>query len=160
MRDLSELNITNDAGKPVDTPPPSPQEIAAFQRRFRVILPALYLRLLTTANGGHPEVDAFDYLTESGHAGGSAIDRFFNLGSDDEDQYGVSWNTKLIRDALGRDGLVAIGENGGGDAIFLDLSDDGQSVHILYRTSGNAVPKIADNFEDFINGLSVDPDFV
>ncbi len=159
MRDLSELNI-NDCGRPVTTPPPSTQDIEAFQQHFNVVLPTSYLRFLAFANGGHPELDAFPYVTESGAVGGSGVDKFFHLTSDTEDDYGVWEETNYVREVLKKESLVAVGQNGGGDVIFLDLSNGQENVYILYRTSENATPKIASNFEDFIDSLFLHPDYI
>src|SRR5687768_5950877 len=127
MRDFSELNI-NSGGKRVDTPPPSAQGIQELQEHFDIVLPDAYLRLLAFSNGGHPEVDSFSYANGLGE---SHVDIFFHLTSDQEDDYGLWWNTQLLREELQRDKTVAIGMNGGGDTIFLDLSGGRESVHIL-----------------------------
>lgn len=122
MRDLAELNI-NEGGASVSRPAPSDQDVRAFESFFRVSLPAEYLQLLTLANGGHPETDAFDYLEGEG---GSAVDRFYRLTSDKVDPYGVWYRTMHLRNVLQELGssasVVAIAENGGGDVILLDTS--------------------------------------
>jgi len=158
MRDLKELNI-NEGGKPINRPAPSFDDMQRFMEHFGVSLPEEYISLLMFANGGGPEVGGFTYYDGKGE---SAIDCFYSLTSDESDLYGIWRRTEHLRAALSDANLpsdvVAIGENGGSDEIFLNMSNTPPSVHILYRTSGNSMPKIADSFEKFIDSLYYERD--
>lgn len=158
MRDLKELNI-NEGGEPVTKPAPSPEEVRKFMDHFGVLLPEEYINLLSFANGGCPEIDSFTYLDGRGK---SAINSFYRLTPDQTDLYGIWRRTEYLRKVLSEaniaSNVVAIAENGGADDIFLDMSNMPPSVHILYRTSGNSMPKIADSFGEFIDSLYYEPD--
>lgn len=151
MKDVLGLGI--DGAKPA----PSPEVIEKFQRQYQVHLPQHYLVFLNTANGGYPDIGGFSYVTRSGQMGESAVSSLFWLTDDRDDQYGLWWNTSILREVMEKAGLpvqvVAIGENGGNDLIYLDMTASPSAVHILYRTSGNSTPKIATSFEQFIDNL-------
>jgi len=152
MRRLNELNI--DSSK-LDGP--NAHEIDDFENWFGVKLPLDYIGFLRFSNGGSPEVDTFVYRVGEDEGEG-AVSTFFSLTSDKDDTYGIWYCTGLIESVLGFK-CVAIAENGGGDMIFLDMRDKPPSVKILYRSSGNSTPEIADTFEDFIDSLHLNPDY-
>ena len=153
MRNLEELNI-NEGGERVTEPAPSPEEIQSFMDHFGVLLPEDYINLLLFSNGGCPDVASFTYFDGKGKG---AINCFYRLTHDQTDLSGVWRRTKHLRNVLSEAGIpinvVAVAENGGADDIFLNMSNTPPSVHILYRTSGNSMPKIADSFGGFIDAL-------
>ena len=158
MRNLEELNI-NEGGEPIDRPAPSTDDTRRFVEHFGVSLPEDYTTLLLFANGGCPEVNSFTYYDGEGE---SAVNCFYRLTSDRTDLYGVWRRTehlrKVLSDANIANDVIAVGENGGGDDILLNMSNIPPSVHILYRTSGNSMPKIADSFGEFVDSLYYEPD--
>ena len=160
MRNLDEVNI-NEGGEPVRTASPNDDDFRQFENYFGVELPQDYKIMLRHANGGHPEADSFTYYDGKGE---DAVDTFYQLNGDQDDLDGVWKNTIHLRKVLDQAGLnsnvVAIGQNGGGDQVFLRTSAKPPSVHILYRTDGNSIPKVADSFAEFIDALYIDPDYV
>lgn len=62
------------------------------------------------------------------------------------------------KDVLGS-GRIPFAETGGGDVFFLDSSSCPMSVKVWFHGSG-AVVDIADSFEEFVDSLYIDPDFI
>jgi len=80
MRDLAELNI-NEGGEAVDRPVPTSDQITSVERIIGAKLPSSYLEFLKFANGGHPELDSFEFNDE-GVLQEWSVDRFFHISSD------------------------------------------------------------------------------
>lgn len=120
-------------------------------------LPASYLILLKHSNGGCPEIN----LAESNDGSISwSINRFFHLNDDKNDPEGL-WNaTKSWRSCVGRDALP-IGGDGGGNLFFINTSSAGDgAVKICVHDDYFAIHMLAPSFEEFIDRLTVDPDFI
>lgn len=157
MRNFSELNI-NEGGHPVMRPPPTKEQIYRFEDEFHVRLPETYISLLNHANGGHPEIDAFQPkgAREPGLCG---ISRFYFLNDDRENLSGVWRATKAYLPHVSGN-VIAIANDGGGNQIFLCFDDDPPSVKMGFHEEGMRLILVADSFEEFIDMLCVDPDMV
>jgi len=151
MRPISEIGMED------SHPAPTQGEIADFEATYGITLPTDYVQFLSEANGGSPDINRFEYTTQSGNQGESAVSVFFSLTSDNTNLYGIRANTDQLREIFQsinvQPNVVSIGENGGGDQIFLDYSVDPPKVRILYRTSANSTPLISENFGSFIDSL-------
>ncbi|GLR12988.1 hypothetical protein GCM10007907_17780 [Chitinimonas prasina] len=117
-------------------------------------LPESYLKLIRTADGGHPEVGCF--LIPGGNDGNLfEVDHFYAFSNS---------AAESILDALDKwrgigDGTLPIGRDGGGNQIFLDMSTGG-GVWIILHDENMLKIKIAESFEEFIHGLRLNPDFI
>lgn len=151
MRDLGEINI-NDNGKPVDRLPPSEEQIARFEHRYNVTLPAEYVQMLLHSNGGHPEVNSFIPVNLDGSWG---IDEFYWLGG---------YGTYSVDEAIDRWGAVLgdrkipIGRDGGDNQVFLDLSVASAPVRLCIHDEDFRVIDVAPSFGAFIDLLHINPD--
>jgi len=154
MRDLSELYLRRSG------PPPSAEAVRAFEAHFGVTPPADYLHFLSLANGGEPMLDCtFNYTTAFGELVEDAdqVAEFFALTADPKDGAGIWENTQHLLNALkpvGKDtNVVCIGRNSEFDSLYLDMNTDPPRVCILYHDLKETIPKIADSFDEFLNGL-------
>lgn len=171
MRDLSELKL-NDAGAPVDTPPPTERQLALVEQAVGAKLPAAYVAFLRYSNGGHPQLNTFYVdVPARGYRYQWSINNFFSIASDDlstEDTEEVIWRYQHRHERLPR-ALLPIADNGMGDEIFLDLTKkgDGRVVLLAHERpawarrglpASDVLLPIAKSFEELIDSLSMDPD--
>lgn len=118
--------------------------------------PNSYKKFLRYADGGHPEIGCF-----------------FPQGSNSENIFEVDWfysiannQIELLSDAQKDWGnllgylMAPIGRDGGGNQIYLDLTSDVASVWLYLHDENGKRLKIADSFEQFIDGLIMNPDFI
>ena len=119
-------------------------------------LPQSYVQLLQFADGGHPEVGSF-----------------YPLGGDKNNLFDVDWFYSIANqavenlqtaiqqwgDTLGKC-MLPIGRDGGGNQIYLDLNDTPPSVFIYLHDEQKKRMKLANSFEEFIDGLQPNPDLV
>jgi len=160
MRNITDLQLDQSAT------PPSLKNIKHFEEHFGVILPPEYVFFLYQANGGVPRgVSHYDYLTSVGESGNGGVGSFYPFTPGTEEEDGGVWDsTQFLRDIFLDAGLstdiVAIGEDGGANQLFLSMGVKPATVHVFFRTSNNSTPKIANSFEEFIDNLYVfvDPD--
>ena len=160
MRDLSELNI-NEGGSPVTRPRPAPSQIAFVEDLVGAELPSSYIALLMFSNGGCPELDTFYVETVEGSRQPWAIDRFFHVFSDLDSTENVVWSYRH-RWSSARRAILPIGRDGGGNLICLDLTEPaaGRVVLWVHDVPGYLLLPVADSFEEFIDALTVNPDYV
>ncbi|TWB23968.1 SMI1/KNR4 family protein [Nitrospirillum bahiense] len=119
-------------------------------------LPSSYINFIKEADGGHPEIGSFAPV--GGDAGNLFdIDLFYSFG----DSRGTNIKAALARwgSILGQNALP-IGRDGGGNQIYIDLTNGGQSVWIFLHDEENHRLKIANDFEAFIGLLQENPDFI
>src|SRR6266566_5264290 len=90
MRNLKELNM-NEGGEPVNTPSPTPNQIANIENLVGTKLPPAYIEFLQFSNGGHPELGTF-YFDYNGKAEEWGINSFFSISSDFNSIEDVVWN--------------------------------------------------------------------
>lgn len=152
MRDITELGLKWSG------PPLLPVDVQEFAAHFSVSLPADYLRFLAAVNGGDPALECYNYIHEDGEPGQVVVGGLHYLTADHEDIGGVWKNTQELREYLAEFGrgtnVVCMGRDGSIMPIFLNMSGDPPSVHILYVDEDNLDCKMANSFEEFIDGLS------
>jgi hypothetical protein len=153
MRDLKEINI-NFGGEPVKRPAPTEQEFADFERVTGVVLPDTYKALLRFSNGGHPEWSSIGGRVQ---AMGLAVSRFFFLSTKENSCENRLNAWKEWNGILGN-GCIPFANTGGGDVFFLDASSVPMAVKGWFHEG--SVVNIASSFEEFIDGLYLDPDFI
>lgn len=157
MRDLQDLNI-NEGGMPVDRPPPSDREIADLESHFGVKLPDEYVTLLRHANGGHPELDAFQPqgAVEEDLWG---VNRFYHLGNDKDDINGLWRATTEWQAAVGKN-IVPVANDPGGNQVMLRFDSSPPSVVVCVHDEDFRMIPTADSFGEFIDLLCEDPDMI
>ncbi len=159
MRDLKELHL-NEGGSPVTTPAPTPRDVERLEEWLGSRLPPPYVDFLMFSNGGHPELDTFT-VEVAGVQQDWAVDRFFSLTSQAASFGDLGWYyNHRWRNAP--PGVVPIARDGGGNLICLDLSKPDQSPVALWvhDAPGQPLLKVSDSFEEFIDALRVNPDYV
>lgn len=115
-----------------------------------------YKKFLRYADGGHPEIGCF--VPKGSHSENAfEVDWFYSIANNQIESVGEA--QKKWGRLLGHL-TAAIGRDGGGNQLYLDLTSDVATVWLfLHDESGKRI-KIADSFEDFINGLIINPDFI
>ncbi len=171
MRDLNELKLNN-AGAPIDTPPPTEQQLALVEQAIGAKLPAAYVAFLRYSNGGHPQLNTFYVDVPSrGYHQQWGINNFFSIASDDPataDTEEVIWRYQHRHERLPRR-LLPIADNGLGDELLLDLTKEGDGRVVLLAHqrpawARRALPAaevllpVAKSFEELIDSLAIDPD--
>lgn len=159
MRDLNELNI-NEGGKPVTRPQPTPSQIAFIENLVGAKLPSSYIAFLMFSNGGCPELDTF-YIEAEGSRQEWAADRFFHVSSDSDSTESVVWNYQHRWSGAKRE-ILPIARDGGGNLICLDLTEPGSDRVVLWvhDVPGQPLLPVADSFEEFIDLLTMNPDYI
>jgi cell wall assembly regulator SMI1 len=153
MRNLVQLRI-NEGGRPVLRLPPSVTTIELFERTYKVELPVGIRKLLAISNGGHPELDSI-----KGQHGEFAIDTFYHLPKDDRGPESFWYAIDHWRPILGAKALP-FASDGGGNQFFIDLDSAEQPVKICLHDRDMTVLVVARSFEQLIDSLSVNPDFI
>jgi hypothetical protein len=158
MRDLKELNI-NEGGKPVTRARPTADQIAYIENLVGVKLPASYITLLMFSNGGHPQLDTF-YFKAEGSLQEWGIGVFFHISWDFESPENIVWN--YARRWSGADkGILPIADDGVGNLVCLDLTNAGnQRVVLWVHDPGPKLLSVAGSIEEFIDGLTTNPDYI
>lgn len=157
MRNLAELNI-NAGGHPVTRRVPTDAMFAKLEREIDGRLPKGYRQLLIHANGGHPELDSF--VPDSGKAAEIwSIDTIYFLDENEHSPDSVlvaldRWKT------ISGEKRLPIARDGGNNQIFLDFTSDPATVGLAIVDDGIFFRKISDNFEDFVDSLQSNPDFI
>ena len=157
MRKLDELHI-NEGGRPVNRPPPSSSTIAEFEKHSGLELPLAYLELLRHANGGHPELDSIEPPNAPG-ASRWSVNRFFYLTDDKRGSESLWEALEAWRPILGKAALP-IANDGGGNLFFIDTTSKNGAVNICIHDDNFAIREMAPSFEEFVDRLSIDPDFI
>ena len=157
MRNLHEINI-NIGGEPIARRAPTKEEIADFESHFGISLPEDYVRLLSHANGGHPELDAFQPvgLSESSLWG---VDSFYYLDKNQDDVEGLWRATFEWRAATGRN-VVPVAHDPGGNQIVLDFDSDEPAVLLCLHDEDYRMIPVAKSFGEFIDLLCEDPEMI
>lgn len=119
-------------------------------------IPRDYIDFIRVADGGHPEVGSFN-LPGTDERNVLDADVFYSWG----DSRGRNIRLAIERwgKALGENALP-IGQDGGGNQIYIDLTSESGSIWIYLHDEGQARIKVADTFEQFIAMLRINPDFI
>jgi hypothetical protein len=159
MRDLNELNI-NEGGRPVIRPQPTSQQLAFVENLVGAQLPPSYIAFLMFSNGGCPELDTFCFENEGSHEEW-AVDRFFHIASDMDSTESVVWNYRHRWPGAPKE-ILPIGRDGGGNLVCLDLSNPVKEKVVLWihDTLHHSLLMVANSFEEFIDSLVMNPDYI
>lgn len=158
MRNLEELNI-NERGKPVSRSAPSLEAIRDFEKTYNLKIPEIYLRLLRHSNGGHPELDVFGRCDNEGKLSQWSVNQFYHISSEKEAAFSIwvafnNWSSYLDI------GELPFAEDPGGNLYFMNTKNDDLPVSVCIHDESFRKIQIAQSFEAFIDGLSIDPDMI
>lgn len=140
------------------SPPLGEGMVENAERELGVKLPASYIELLRTQNGGVPVRRCFytDFPT-SWSEDHFAISAIRGIGGEWGIDASIGGSDYLIREWEYPDiGVVAFHTpSGGHDAVMLDYSRNGRSEPpgVIYVDEDRIVRPVADSFENFIDGL-------
>lgn len=147
---INRLNINNGG-----TPTPGFNGDASFFSKIEKIigfaLPSSYIKMLQKHDGGHPELDTF-FLTQQNSFG---VDSFYSIENKEEEtlENAISrWGKDLGK------GMLPIAKDSGDNQFYLDLNEATPSAWIYLHDENEARVKLANSFEEFIEGLNIDPD--
>ncbi|BDI33329.1 hypothetical protein CCAX7_53800 [Capsulimonas corticalis] len=178
--DIARLNVT-DGSKPTLGYSGDPQLFNELSDLVGKPLPAAYIEFLHHHDGGAPEVDTFFPQGESDLDSSFGVSNFYSISKGTDES--VFHALDAWKDILGEH-LLPIAYDGGNNQIYLDLNDDIPSVWLWLHDEGEDefedeeadvqeegdgedddedgeyyyVVKIADSFEEFIDGLTIHPD--
>jgi len=160
MRDLNELNI-NEGGKPVTRPQPTSDQLSLVEKLVGTKLAESYVTFLMFSNGGCPELDTFYYLASDGSRQEWGVDVFFHISSDINSTENIVWNYKHRWRGAPKE-ILPVADDGGGNLICLDLTKTGGDKVVLWvhDVPGQPLLPIADSFEEFIDLLMINPDYI
>jgi cell wall assembly regulator SMI1 len=155
MRNLEELGIWH-SREPL--PPPTSEQIEFVESLIGAKLPESYVAFLRFSNGGRPEARIFYDRTE-GSREEWEVDRIFHLGSDTNSTENVIWNYQHRWAGAPRE-VLPIAEDGSGNLICLDLTDQGNGRVIVWVHDDPDLPivEVSNSFEEFIDSLALPPD--
>jgi hypothetical protein len=120
-------------------------------------LPIDYIKFISKVDGGHPEIGSFRVLDEGCSNNFFDIDWFYAVGNS---------SVENVKDALSRwriflgEKNMPIGRDGGGNQIYLNLTDETPSVWLYLHDEGELRLKISNSFSGFLDGLIMNPDFI
>ena len=72
-------------------------------------------------------------------------------------------NIRLAIERWGKmlgESALPIGQDGGGNQIYIDLTSGGESIWVYLHDERQARIKVADSFEQFVAMLRINPDFI
>ncbi len=159
MRDLNELNL-NEGGEPVSLPAPTPGQLRSVEELVGRRMPSAYIDFLMFANGGSPEVDTF-YVEIDGNREDWNVNHFFRISTDPNRPDDVIWNYRHLQASAPRQ-ILPIADNGGGDLICLDLTEESNSRVLLWihDKPEDRLHLVANSFEEFVDSLTTNPDYI
>lgn len=151
MRSIDELRISGSA------PPPTSAQLTQLEELWGGRLPDAYLYFLQKANGGHPELDTFH------GANGSewSVDRFLFVGNDPNSTDSVEWNYLNRWEGMSPKYLPFAKD--GGDNLFILNAVGEYAFEVIvwiHGRSGSSSVRLTADFESFIDGLSLNADYI
>ncbi len=153
MRDIRELGLKWPG------PKLRQEDVKDLETSFSLTLPRDYLEFLSQVNGGQPKASLYSSKEEQQEEHLNVVGYLFPLTGDREEMGEIWWETRRLRDVLSEVGrgtdVLAVARDGSINPIYLDLSAMPPSVHILYLDNELLDYKIADTFEQFLDGLSL-----
>ena len=151
MRPLSELNLSNIAV------PPDENELRELEKYLGCDLPRVYREFIQVANGASPEADSID--DEDGEEW--SVNNFFFVGPDNGSTESVVWNHINRWPGIPPDFLPIARD--AGDNLFLMDTAAGHSDEVwiwVHDDPDKPLRKLADHFEEFIDRLYLNPDYI
>jgi hypothetical protein len=139
-------------------PPLTEDMVKAAEAELGYKLPAAYINVLISRNGGYPRKVCFPTTTSTSWANDHVqINTLYGVGPD----WGVGRSPQLVRERrYPKVGLVIADTSSGcNDAIMLDYTAGGpyEEPRVVYVEAGRSkITVLAPDFESFLNGL-VDP---
>jgi SMI1 / KNR4 family (SUKH-1) len=152
---LEKLNI-NVNGKPSLGFNGNDLVIKEIEALIGFALPKSYFDFINKADGGHPEVGTF-YPKGSSLDNSFSVDWFYSLTNPNVEN--IKSAIKDWGDVLGKQTLP-IGRDAGGNQIYLAVDKSGTSVWLLLHDENDTRVKLADSLEEFVSGLTINPDFI
>jgi hypothetical protein len=151
MRNISELKIHNGTNVIADD-----ESINKLEDAVGCKLPQTYREFLKEVNGGHPELDT--YFSEDS---GWAVDTFFAVCAALGQTESIEWNYQHKGTGAPKS-FLPFGCDGGGNLFCIDTDlQDSSPVYCCYHdTNPVTIEKICDSFSEFIDGLSLNPDYI
>ena len=147
--------------------PPTPEELRAIEALLGAELPASFVEFLHVANGGYLEY-VIDVPTESGGSEELSFCGIFATRSDEP----VPYETFLYEIQAAREtarvpeGVLPFARDGGGSAVFLDLTPEGAGRVVAFvmglpawtgsKRHVSAFIPVADSFDDYVAKLRLD----
>jgi hypothetical protein len=156
MRQINELKISNSQNLSVNK-----EMILWLESIIKYKLPSSYITFITNYNGGFPELDTF-----SNESGEWDVNNFFFIDDQSSKESkspteSVLWNYHNKWDGA-KNSIFPFARDGGGNLFCLDL-DFGENAPVIFWTHENPTPEgtiIANNFEQFIDNLHFNPDYI
>jgi len=160
MRDSDELGISDGGGKPVTRPRPTRELVALVESTIGAGLPPSYVLFLDYSNGRCPGLGTF--YVEAGQSHQEwGVDHFFHICSDLDDYRNIMWQYRHRWANAARE-ILPIADDGSGNLICLDLTESGNGRVVLWvhDEPGQPILRVASSFEEFIDLLTVNPDYI
>lgn len=136
-------------------PPVLEADIAAFERKHRVTLPAAYRNFLLAVNGGHPEPSGTRILID-----GALVSwrlHFFLGLNDPVESCNLEWVTQLTERTRPK-GMIPIARDEGGNFFYIDVRlGHGGAIYFGPTPCEQEVTKpilLSLDFDSFVGSLS------
>ena len=132
------------------------EHIEEAQRRLGVKFPPLLIECVKNNNEGRPKRSSFDFILPDGNDEGASLAAFKSFDLNESD------NIVLYQEDPPEyfpKGLIAFGEDGGGDLICFDYrtGKDNLNPPVVYWSheyeENEGISYLADNFDDFMDML-------
>lgn len=139
---------TKEAGPPI-----AEVDIAAFERKYALALPPAYRRFLLESNGGRPERDLCP-VPNFPPEPVARIEFFFGIGHPIK-TCDLAWN----RGVYSPPDFVVIAYTASGDTFCVGLSEEYYDQVFFWDYYGDLehrLHRVANSFEEFLNGLTRD----
>lgn len=135
-------------------PPVNDEHIRHIEGHLGVRFPHDYRECAKRYHGGYPLISSFDYIDPYLGVVGTGLGELFNF--DLDDRWNILWQNQSPPESLPQ-GLVMIGQDGGGGYICLDYRSGEESPRIAFwrsnAPSADTVIHLADTFTEFIGML-------
>lgn len=134
----------------------SDEAFQAVSARLGTSLPQEYMDFIREVDGGHPEIGSFYRQDDRKNIYGG-VDWFYTFFNPDIESIHTAldaWGKRLGAHSL------PIGRDGGGNQIYLDLDTHPASVWLYLHDEDEARIRLADSLGDFLDGLTINPDFI
>lgn len=120
-------------------------------------IPDDYILFISKVDGGHPEVGCFKIVDDDNCDNLFDVDWFYSVNNP---------SVENVKDVLSKWGGVLgpknlpVGRDGGGNQIYLNLTDEMPSVWLYLHDENKTRLKLSNSFLGFLDGLIINPDFI